>query len=99
MLAALNIAQLVLYIALLALLGQAVLYVLAGERRQGNTFYQLFQVLNKPWVKTARFIAPKQIADAQVPFVAFFVLAVFYIAVTLWKIEHCVTIGVQACKS
>jgi cytochrome b561 len=99
MLTALNLAQLVLYIALLALLGQGILYLLAGGGRQSNTFYQLFQVLNKPWVKAARFIAPKQIADHQVPFVAFFVLGVLYIAVTLAKVEHCVTIGVQLCKS
>lgn len=98
MLAFLNIAQLVLYIALLALLGQGLLYVLAGAKRQSNTFYQLFQILNKPWTKAARFLAPKQIADGQVPFVAFFVLAVLYIAVTLSKIEHCVAIGMQACK-
>ena len=99
MLLAFNIAQTVLAIACLALLGQGALYVLAGAKRQDNAIYQLFQVLNKPWVKAARFIAPRQIANSQVPFVAFFVLSVLYGAVTIAKIEHCIAIGVALCKS
>jgi hypothetical protein len=98
MLPVLNILQLVISIALLCLAGQAALYMLAGRNRDTNLFYQLFQVLTKPWVKAARFIAPRQIADSQVPFVAFFVLAVLYIAVTLTKIEHCIAIGMALCK-
>ena len=39
MLLFLNAAQLVLYIALLALLGQGVLFLLAGAKRDANFFY------------------------------------------------------------
>jgi len=94
----LNILQLTLYIGGMALFGQGLLYVLTGQGRQGNMFYQLFQVLNKPWVKLARFIAPKQIIDHQIPFVAFCVVSSLYIAVTLAKIEHCISVGIQTCK-
>jgi hypothetical protein len=94
----LNIAQLILYIGGLALIGQALLFVLSGQKRGNNFVYQLFQILNKPWTGIARFISPKQIADHQVPFVAFCILAVLYIAVTLAKIEHCVSIGVELCQ-
>ena len=41
----LKLAQLVLYIALLSLLGQGVLYLLAGARRDGNVFYRLLQAV------------------------------------------------------
>ena len=98
MLLFLNIAQLILYIGGLALIGQALLFVLSGQKRGNNFVYQLFQILNKPWTGIARFISPKQIADHQVPFVAFCILAVLYIAVTLAKIEHCVSIGVELCQ-
>jgi len=94
----LNIAQLILYIGGLSLLGQALLFVLSGQKRNTNLFYQLFQILNKPWTGIARFISPKQIADHQIPFVAFCILAVLYIVVTLAKIEHCVSIGVELCQ-
>jgi hypothetical protein len=94
----LNIAQLLLYIGGLALLGQGLLFVLSGQKRDTNLFYQLFQIVNKPWTGVARLIAPKQVADHQIPFVAFCIVAVLYIAVTLAKIEHCVSIGIELCQ-
>jgi hypothetical protein len=94
----LNIAQLILYIGGLSLIGQALLFVLSGQKRDTNLFYQLFQILNKPWTGMARFISPKQIADHQIPFVAFCILAILYIVVTLAKIEHCVSIGIELCQ-
>jgi hypothetical protein len=98
MLSFLTFAQLILFLALLFLLGQGVLWVLAGAKRDGNFVYQLFQIINKPWLKGARAMAPKQVDDAHVGFVAFFVVVVLYGAVTLARIEHCVSIGVQACR-
>jgi hypothetical protein len=94
----LNIAQLLLYIGALGLAGQGLLYVLAGEGRYTNLFYQLIGMVNKPWTLLARFISPKQIVDSQIPFVAFCIVGVLYIAVTLAKIEHCLTIGIEACQ-
>lgn len=98
MLFTLNTLQLVFYIALLLLAGQGVLWVISGAKAGNNLFYQLFQLANKPWVKAARWIAPRQVADHQVPVVAFLVMGVLYIAVTLAKIEHCVTVAMQGCK-
>ena len=98
MLLSLNIAQLILYIGGLSLIGQALLFVLSGQKRDTNLFYQLFQILNKPWTGMARFISPKQIADHQIPFVVFCILAILYIVVTLAKIEHCVSIGIELCQ-
>ncbi len=98
MLLFLNIAQLVLYIGALGLIGQGLLFVLAGQKRDTNLFYQLIGIINKPWTLTARFISPKQIIDRQIPFVAFCIVGVLYIAVTLAKIEHCISIGIEACQ-
>ena len=98
MLLFLNIAQLILYIGALGLIGQGLLYVLAGQKRDTNLFYQLIGIINKPWTLTARFISPKQILDRQIPFVAFCIVGVLYIAVTLAKIEHCISIGIEACQ-
>lgn len=98
MLLFLNIAQLVLYIGALGLIGQGLLYVLAGQGRDTNLFYQLIGIINKPWTLTARFISPKQIVDRQIPFVAFCIVGVLYIAVTLAKIEHCISIGIEICQ-
>lgn len=94
----LNLAQLVLYIPLLALLGQGLLYVLAGSQRQSNLFYQLLQVVAKPFTLVVRRLTPAKVADHHVPLVTFFVVLIAYVLVSFEKIDHCVRIGVQLCR-
>jgi hypothetical protein len=94
----LNIFQLLVYIGLLAMLGQGLLFMLAGQKRDRNVFYQLFQVLNKPWMALARWLSPARVAAQHHGFVAFFLLAVLYLAVTLAKIEHCVSVQMVGCR-
>lgn len=98
MLTFLNLAQLVLYIALLALLGQGVLFLLAGAKRQSNFFYQLLQVLSKPFTLPVRKLTPAQVADRHVPIITFFLLALAYVVVTFEKINLCVSLGPGACR-
>jgi hypothetical protein len=93
MLTALNLLQLVLYIALLALLGQGVLYVLAGHGRDKNFFYRLLQLLSKPFTLVVRAITPRKVSDAQVPVVAFFLLLLVYAVVTFERANLCVSSG------
>jgi hypothetical protein len=94
----LNLVQLLLYIPLLALLGQGVLYALAGERRDGNLFYQLLQMISRPFTALVRRITPRQVADRHVPVVTFLLLLLVYAVVTFEKIDLCVRIGVEQCK-
>jgi hypothetical protein len=98
MLALLNVAQLVLYIALLALLGQGVLYLLAGAKRQTNLFYQLLQIVSKPFTLPVRKLTPAKVADRHVPVVTFFLLAIVYVIVTIEKISLCLSMGAGACR-
>ncbi len=98
MLTVLTIAQLLLYIPLLALLGQGVLFVLAGNRRHTNVFYQLLVLLSKPFSALVRLITPKMVSDQQVPIVTFFLLLVTYAVVTFERIDLCVNVGVEQCK-
>ena len=98
MLTILNIAQLLLYIALLALVGQGALYVLAGPKREQNIFYQLLQIVSKPFTWLVRKITPHQVADRHVPVATFFLLLVVYAMVTFEKISLCVQSGMEGCK-
>ncbi|MEY4883264.1 MAG: hypothetical protein RIS34_1118 [Pseudomonadota bacterium] len=98
MLLIINILQLVLYIAVLALLGQGVLFVVAGAKRDGNFFYRIFQILTQPFFKLARWVAPRQIVNSQIGFVAAMLVAILYIAVSLWKIDYCISVGMLGCK-
>lgn len=98
MIEVLNLLQLVLYIALLALLGQGVLYLLAGARREQNFFYQLLQLLSKPFTLPVRKLTPAKVADRHVPVVTFFLLTIAYVVVTIEKINLCVAAGMAGCK-
>ena len=98
MLSFLNIAQLVLYVALLALVGQGLLYVLAGANRDRNIFYQLLQIVSKPFTLLVRKLTPKQVADHHVPLVTFFLLLIIYAVVTFEKIALCVEAGMEGCR-
>lgn len=98
LLTVLTLLQLLLYIPLLALLGQGVLYVLAGVRRETNVFYQLLRLLSKPFTFVMRKIAPPVVADQHVPLATFLLLLVAYVFVTFARIDHCVRVGVELCK-
>lgn len=91
MLTLLNATQLVLYIALLALIGQAALHLLAGRARDTNPFYRVLQWLSKPFTSAVRRITPRRISDTQVPWVTFCLLAALYLWVTLERIDLCVS--------
>lgn len=98
MLALLNIAQLVLYVALLALAGQGVLYVLAGPRRESNFFYQLLRVVSRPFTALVRRLTPAKVADQHIPIVTFGLLLIVYAVVTFEKIDLCVSQNMAGCK-
>lgn len=101
MLTFLNAVQLVVYIALLSLLGQGVLYVLAGAKRETNFFYKLLQLLSKPFTVPVRKITPRMVGDHQVPFVTFFLLVVIYAVVSFERADLCITsnmVGQPGCR-
>ena len=98
MLTFLNLAQLVLYIALMSLLGQGVLYVLAGHRRKENFFYKLLQLLAKPFTLPMRKLTPRQVSDQQVPIATFFLLLVIYAVVTFEKVNLCIESKMVGCQ-
>jgi len=94
----LNLLQLILYIPLLALAGQGALYVLAGPKRQSNFFYQLLQLISKPFTLLMRRLTPAKVADQHVPIVTFFLLLVIYFVVTFERIDLCLKLGVEKCQ-
>ena len=90
--------KLIAEIALLSLAGQWVLGLLAGPRREGNFFYQLLQILTRPFVKLTRLISPRVVLDRHIPLATFLLLLSLWLVVTILRIQHCLEIGVQLCK-
>ena len=72
--------QLIVAIALMGLIGQGVLYILAGHNREKNIFYQIVRIIPSPFVKLFRLLTPRVFPDRVMPFAAFCGLG----AVFLW---------------
>ncbi len=71
--------QLVVAIALMALIGQGALYILAGRNRDKNLFYQIIAIITSPFVKLVRLLTPRVFEDRFMPFATFCILSVVFI--------------------
>lgn len=89
--------KLIAEIALMALLGQGLLALLAGRKRDTNLFYNLLTVLTRPFVRATRLVTPRFVVDQHVPYVTFFLLACIWLGATFMKIVICARIGVEQC--
>jgi hypothetical protein len=98
MLLLISAVKLIAEIALLALFGQWVLGLLAGQRKSENLFYKILQQVGSPFVKLARFVTPKLVLERHLPLVAFLILGFVWVGVTLVKVNHCLKIGVALCQ-
>lgn len=74
-------------VAGVAFLGQGILWVIAGAKREQNIVYNLFRTLTSPVTRVTRAITPRIIIDAHIGLVAFFLLMVLWVALTAFKIK------------
>ena len=74
-------------VAGVAFLGQGVLWVIAGAKRDQNMVYNLFKTITSPVMRLTRAITPRIIIDAHIGLVAFFLLMVIWMVLTAFKIK------------
>jgi hypothetical protein len=84
-----QLARVLVEIAGFALLGQAVLALLAGKSRHENLFYKILETITRPAVRAVRWMAPRFIIDAHVPMLTFFLLFWLWIALAIAKRYLC----------
>lgn len=90
--------KLIAEIALMALLGQWALGVLAGAKRDKNLFYQVLRAVGSPFVALARRMSPRFVLAQHAPLVAFLLLAFLWLGATLLKIRICLRAGLEVCR-
>jgi hypothetical protein len=78
-------------VAMLFLLGQGLLALLAGSRRHDNTVYKLFLIVTAPVLKVVRKSHAAAGHRPHLPFVAFALLFWCWIGVTWLKKLYCDT--------
>jgi hypothetical protein len=74
-------------VAAVGMLGQGLLYVLAGRRRDQNIVYQLFQTITSPVMKATRFITPRIVLDRHIWLVSVLLLGMLWLALTVLKVK------------
>ncbi len=89
MLMAVVIAKGLLEVAGLALVGQGILYLLAGAGRERNVFYRVLKVVTMPAWKVARFVTPRAIADQHIGWAAFFLVVGLWLGLSIEKAQQC----------
>lgn len=89
----LGVLRTLVEVAGLFLLGQGVLYVLAGKSRETNVIYQLFQIVTNPVTKAVRTLVSRRVSDRSIPFIAFGLLFLLWIGLAYVRRLICLESG------
>ena len=87
----LTMLRAIVEVAGFAMLGQGLLWVLAGRRRSENFVYQLFALLTRPVIRFTRWITPRFVRDDHIPIAAFLLLLWLWIGLQIAKRYICLT--------
>lgn len=96
-----SILKLLCEIVGLSLIGQGILYVLAGANREKNFPYLILRTVTSPVTRAVRFITPRFILDQHVGFVALFLVFLIWFWAGQQKLKLCLTeyAGHPACTA
>lgn len=81
------ILKAIVEVALCAFLGQGILFILAGAKRDQNLVYSILKTVTNPVTRIARFLSPRFVLDQHIWLVAIFLLVAAWVALTLAKIS------------
>ncbi len=74
-------------VAAVGMLGQGLLYLLAGRSREQNLVYKLFKTITSPVMKLTRLITPKIVLDRHIWLVSILLLSMLWLVLTGLKIK------------
>ena len=91
MLLLLSIIKAICEILALALLGQGVLWLVAGKARETNFVYKMFASVTRPLMWLSRAIMPRFVLDRHIWMVGVFIVFALWVIAGQQKLKHCVT--------
>ena len=91
MLLLLSVIKGICEILVFALLGQGVLWVVAGKSRETNIVYRMFAAVTRPVMWLSRKIMPRFVLDRHIWMGAVFIVLAAWVVAGQQKLRHCVT--------
>lgn len=77
----------IIEVALYAFVGQGILYIMAGAKRDTNFVFTLLKMITSPMTYIVRFISPRVILDRHIPLATFLFLVTLWIGLTVAKVQ------------
>lgn len=74
-------------VALFAFVGQGILYIIAGAKRDANFVFTLLKMITAPMTSIVRFVSPGIILDRHIPLATFLFLCTSWIGLTIAKVQ------------
>ena len=74
-------------VALMALIGQGALFILAGAKREHNVVYSMLKTITAPVMKLTRVVAPRFVVDQHIGFLALFFLLLIEAILIVLKVR------------
>lgn len=84
-----SIARAIVEVAGYSLIGQGLVALFAGSKRDQNFVYRLLQTVTSPVIRAVRIITPRFVVDRHLPLVAFFLLFWVWIGLAVAKRYLC----------
>jgi hypothetical protein len=77
----------VIEVALFAFVGQAILFIMAGAKRDENFVFSTLKMITSPMTFIVRYISPRIILDRHIPFATFLFLCTLWVGLTAAKAQ------------
>jgi len=74
-----------------SLVGQGLLWVVAGKSRENNFVYRMFSAVTRPVMRLARIIMPRFVLDRHIWMVGVLLVIIVWIAAGQQKLKMCMT--------
>ena len=86
MLQMITIFKAMVEVALFAFVGQGILFILAGARRDKNLVFVMLKTVTMPVTKFIRLVSPGIVMDRHIPLASFILLIVLWAGLTIGKV-------------
>jgi hypothetical protein len=84
-----SIVKAISEIVAFSLVGQGVLYLIAGQRRENNFVYRMFATITRPVLRFSRMIMPSFVLDRHIWMVAALLVFVVWVIAGQQKLKMC----------